>query len=124
MHPRKCEGYGLSDGEGCECLWSAIRKLIPSLCSAGVCKQAHLPIWSNKQLQYWSRLFALDSQLIWFEKQNLLELGNWVQRKMTNAFNCQLDAKLKLEQSGIPLATLECEWKAQIEAQLAAAPHE
>ena len=36
-HPRKCLGFGLSDGEGCERFWSAIRKLIPSLRVSGVC---------------------------------------------------------------------------------------
>ena len=35
-HPRKCRGFGLSDGEGCERLWSAIRKLIPILRVSGV----------------------------------------------------------------------------------------
>lgn len=30
-HPRKCVGFGLSDGEGCERFWSMIRKLIPTL---------------------------------------------------------------------------------------------
>jgi hypothetical protein len=35
-HPRKCSGFGLTDGEGCERFWSAIRLLIPSLRMAGV----------------------------------------------------------------------------------------
>ena len=35
-HPRKCAGFGLSDGEGCERFWSAIRPLIPSLHVSGV----------------------------------------------------------------------------------------
>jgi hypothetical protein len=35
-HPRKCEGFGLSDGEGCERFWSAIKLLIPSLRVCGV----------------------------------------------------------------------------------------
>ena len=35
-HPRKCRGFGLTDGEGCERFWSAIRKLIPSLRVSGV----------------------------------------------------------------------------------------
>jgi hypothetical protein len=35
-HPRKCQGFGLSDGEGCERFWSSIRKLIPSLRMSGV----------------------------------------------------------------------------------------
>ena len=36
-HPRKCKGFGLTDGEGCERLWSSIKKLIPSLRVSGVC---------------------------------------------------------------------------------------
>jgi Kyakuja-Dileera-Zisupton transposase len=35
-HPRKCQGFGLSDGEGCERFWSSIRKLIPTLRMSGV----------------------------------------------------------------------------------------
>lgn len=35
-HPRKCSGFGLSDGEGCERFWSAIKKLIPTLRVSGV----------------------------------------------------------------------------------------
>ncbi|KAF9063376.1 hypothetical protein BDP27DRAFT_1232258 [Rhodocollybia butyracea] len=30
-HPRKCKGFGLSDGEGCERLWHSISKLIAYL---------------------------------------------------------------------------------------------
>ena len=36
-HPRKHQGFGLSDGEGCERFWSAIKGLIPSLHNSGVC---------------------------------------------------------------------------------------
>lgn len=36
-HPRKCNGFGLSDGEGCERFWSSIWKLIPILRVSGVC---------------------------------------------------------------------------------------
>jgi hypothetical protein len=35
-HPRKCAGFGLTDGEGCERLWSALKKLIPHLRMSGV----------------------------------------------------------------------------------------
>lgn len=35
-HPRKREGFGLSDGEGCERLWSALEFLIPTLRVSGV----------------------------------------------------------------------------------------
>lgn len=35
-HPRKCKGFGLSDGEGCERFWSQLKKLIPPLRVSGV----------------------------------------------------------------------------------------
>jgi hypothetical protein len=35
-HPRKCLGFGLTDGEGCERFWSLIRPLIPCLRVSGV----------------------------------------------------------------------------------------
>lgn len=35
-HPRKCVGFGLTDGEGCERVWSSIRKLISVLRVTGV----------------------------------------------------------------------------------------
>lgn len=36
FHPRKCKGFGLSDGEGCERFWSQLKKLIPSLRVSGM----------------------------------------------------------------------------------------
>jgi Kyakuja-Dileera-Zisupton transposase len=35
-HPRKCCGFGLTDGEGCERFWSSLKKLIPGLRVSGV----------------------------------------------------------------------------------------
>ena len=35
-HPRKCVGFGLSDGEGCERFWSMIKRLIAPLRVSGV----------------------------------------------------------------------------------------
>lgn len=39
-HPRKREGFGLTDGEGCERLWSDLKKLIPTLRVSGVCSSS------------------------------------------------------------------------------------
>jgi hypothetical protein len=39
-HPRKREDFGLTDGEGCERFWSAIRRLIPVLRVSGVSERA------------------------------------------------------------------------------------
>ena len=36
-HPRKCKGFRLSDGEGCERFWSQLKRLIPLLRVSGVC---------------------------------------------------------------------------------------
>ena len=36
-HPRKCKGFGFSDGEGCEQFWHSISKLIAHLRVCGVC---------------------------------------------------------------------------------------
>ncbi|KAI5993383.1 hypothetical protein EDC04DRAFT_2872667 [Pisolithus marmoratus] len=48
-HPCKCVGFGLSDGEGCEQLWSSLKMLIP----------------------YHQRLFVLDNQIhhFWLDKK-------------------------------------------------------
>ena len=69
----------------------------------------------------WDRMLSnvLNSQLIWFEKQNLLELGYQIQGKMASALSHQMDTNIRLQQSRVPLAILEHKWKAQTEAQLA-----
>jgi Kyakuja-Dileera-Zisupton transposase/CxC1 like cysteine cluster associated with KDZ transposases len=43
-HPRKCKGFGLCDGEGCERFWSAISHLIPSLRVSGVSPSCFLVV--------------------------------------------------------------------------------
>jgi hypothetical protein len=35
-HPRKCVGFGLTDGEGCERFWNAIIRIIPAMRVSGV----------------------------------------------------------------------------------------
>ncbi|KAG1900861.1 uncharacterized protein F5891DRAFT_1128391 [Suillus fuscotomentosus] len=47
-HPRKREGFGLSDGEGCEQLWSSLKQLIPSLRISG--RWLHCQIKKNVAL--------------------------------------------------------------------------
>ncbi|KAF8130556.1 hypothetical protein EV363DRAFT_1399064 [Boletus edulis] len=58
-HPRKCKGFGLSDGEGCERLWSELKKLIPSLCVS----------------EYHHRLSILDSQVLYLHEKSLFNFG-------------------------------------------------
>ncbi|KAG1868543.1 hypothetical protein F4604DRAFT_1881488 [Suillus subluteus] len=48
-HPCKCEGFGLSDGEGCKCLWSALKHLIALLHISGVTSLFHcICIWTER----------------------------------------------------------------------------
>ena len=98
--------------------------MIPSLRSAGVCLLLCLITSLIRILQYWRRLFALDSHLIWFEQNNLLDLGRWAQRKRASAIARKHDATVKLLESGVPLEQLEREWKEQVDAQRCSAPRE
>ncbi|EJD41839.1 hypothetical protein AURDEDRAFT_68243 [Auricularia subglabra TFB-10046 SS5] len=41
FHPRKRDSFGLSDGEGCERFWSAIRHLIACLRVSGASAPCH-----------------------------------------------------------------------------------
>ncbi|KIJ30957.1 hypothetical protein M422DRAFT_783872 [Sphaerobolus stellatus SS14] len=102
-HLRKCIGYGLSDGEGCERFWSNIRKLIPPLRVTG----RHRWRW------------VLDRQFRHFKQDNLHNLAAIMKRKYKA---CDKKAKLAektLKKAGIPEATLKTQWLLQVEAQTA-----
>ncbi|KAI6127276.1 hypothetical protein F5141DRAFT_1250334 [Pisolithus sp. B1] len=66
-HPQKCVGFGLSDGEGCEQLWSSLKMLIPILQVSG----------------YHQRLFVLDNQIHHFDRKAFAALGQWLNKKWT-----------------------------------------
>ncbi|KAH6886607.1 hypothetical protein BKA70DRAFT_1123120 [Coprinopsis sp. MPI-PUGE-AT-0042] len=98
-HPRKCSGFGLSDGEGCERFWSAIKLLIPSLRVSGK----------------FQRLFTLDVQVIHLREQSLESVGAWIARKWTSCH-------IRYDQAISVLATKQWtrdEYQAQWEAQCA-----
>ncbi|KAH9912541.1 uncharacterized protein B0H18DRAFT_1088385 [Fomitopsis serialis] len=91
-HPRKCTGFGLSDGEGCERFWSSIQRLIPSL-------------------RYHQRLFMIDTQL-----------GHWLHRKWYQCESRLRTAQHEVQESGFSLQELRDEWRSQVEAQTKPAP--
>ncbi|KAG1833599.1 hypothetical protein DFJ58DRAFT_736069 [Suillus subalutaceus] len=73
-HPRKCEGFGLSDGEGCERLWSALKHLIAPLRVSG----------------FHQRLFVLNTQVRTSMRRTLViwqlvdpEVDNCIKKKST-----------------------------------------
>jgi len=61
-HPQKCEGFGLSDGEGCERFWSSIQSLISS---------CHV-------FTYFNCIYAIDTQIKALDQKSLLGMGTWI----------------------------------------------
>ncbi|KAF9514019.1 hypothetical protein BS47DRAFT_1392769 [Hydnum rufescens UP504] len=63
-HPQKGDVWGLTDGEGCEHLWSDLQRLIPNLHVSG----------------YHHRLFILDLQIEHLDDVKLSQAGIWLER--------------------------------------------
>ncbi|TFY57790.1 hypothetical protein EVJ58_g6817 [Rhodofomes roseus] len=102
-HPRKCVGFGLSDGEGCERFWSSIQRLIPSL-------------------RYHQRLFVIDTQVKHLDVMSLRKLGQWLSRKWYRCHDRLSTAQREVQDSGFSSDELRAEWRLQIEAQTKPAP--
>ncbi|KAF7964775.1 hypothetical protein HWV62_3126 [Athelia sp. TMB] len=100
-HPRKCEGFGLSDGEGCERFWSAIRKLIPTLRISG----------------YFQRLYTLDLHIKFLTSQAHATSGEWLARRWKMCHKRKVEAEKGLRKSGKALPFLREQWALQVTAQ-------
>ncbi|KAK7459520.1 hypothetical protein VKT23_009503 [Stygiomarasmius scandens] len=100
-HPRKCERFGLSDGEGAERLWHSIQHLIAYTHIAG----------------YHLRLYTLDAQFHFGNNENLLRMGQWIARKYCLLESKRCENEKELAESGIPIKTLREQWKNQVEMQ-------
>ncbi|KZV94701.1 hypothetical protein EXIGLDRAFT_586684, partial [Exidia glandulosa HHB12029] len=108
FHPRKREGFGLTDGEGCERFWSAIRHLIAGLRVTG----------------FHRRLFVLDRQIEWLQHESMWKVGRWLLRRYNDAVERRNNVKLILDRSGVTRADLALEWQAQVTAQLVKPPRQ
>ncbi|KAH7903544.1 hypothetical protein BJ138DRAFT_1107585 [Hygrophoropsis aurantiaca] len=98
-HPRKCIGFGLSDGEGCKRLWSDLKILIPSLRISG----------------FHQRLFSLDCRIKYLDEKSLCQLGHWLRRHWDSCQGRMTGATRKLD--GCDIDNLRHEWQAQVIAQ-------
>ncbi|KII84699.1 hypothetical protein PLICRDRAFT_117578 [Plicaturopsis crispa FD-325 SS-3] len=105
-HPRKCVGFGLTDGEGCERFWSAIKKLIPVLRVSG----------------YHQRLYVLDTQVKYLDDKSLHGLGIWLGRRWLQCQRKKADAELRLADIKASDESLRREWAAQVSEQTKLAP--
>ncbi|KAG1847703.1 hypothetical protein F4604DRAFT_1935747 [Suillus subluteus] len=100
-HPRKCEGFGLSDGEGCECLWSALKMLIPPLRVSG----------------HHQQLFVLNAQVRHLDGKNMDTFGEWLSRRWSRCQTKKSSAEHALRQLSVDEANIRLEWRAQVENQ-------
>ena len=103
-HPRKCKGFGLSDGEGCERFWKAIKPLIPSCRVSG----------------YYNRIYTIDTQVKHIDEQSLMGLGNWLRKKWISMGDKQSDALVVLEmveEKGFSIEFLQTQWEEQVAEQ-------
>ncbi|KAH6874804.1 hypothetical protein BKA70DRAFT_1449221 [Coprinopsis sp. MPI-PUGE-AT-0042] len=100
-HPRKCEGFGLSDGEGCERFWFSIQILIPSLRVSG----------------YHQRLLTIDLQVEHVRETSLLQLGKWIARTWRLCSERCAVAVAELDATGLDPDYLEHQWREQVTSQ-------
>ncbi|KAL1697872.1 hypothetical protein EV121DRAFT_274797, partial [Schizophyllum commune] len=99
-HPRKCIGFGLTDGEGCERFWHSLSRLIA-------------------YLRYHRRNFTIDSQIATLTEEHLLRLGDWQQRKFKNCALLRAEAEKDLLASGWSVPDLQKQWDDQVRASTA-----
>ncbi|KAJ7581690.1 hypothetical protein C8J56DRAFT_1006012 [Mycena floridula] len=100
-HPRKCLGFGLSDGEACERLWKLLKLLIPILRVCG----------------HFVRLYLLDSQVKQLDKKSMEGMGRWLAWKWTALLERQAKAKEELAGAGVSVDELKQQWQTQVEEQ-------
>lgn len=125
-HPCKCDGFGLTDGEGCKRFWHSISKLVVYLSVCGV----SFPLlflfsyWmlTLPPLQHHTRLYTLDSQIQHADRENLIGLGKWLACKWCNAKEKRTEAKKDISESQESPDFLQLQWKAQVAAQTKPSP--
>ncbi|KAJ3963600.1 hypothetical protein EV361DRAFT_813214, partial [Lentinula raphanica] len=106
-HPRKCEGFGLSDGEGCERFWHSISKLIAYLRVCG----------------HYTRLYTLDAQVQYADRVSLVGLGDWLARKWRITQAKHREADMEVINSGRDAQYLREQWKEQVLLQTKPLPN-
>ncbi|KAJ7127206.1 hypothetical protein C8R44DRAFT_830670 [Mycena epipterygia] len=95
-HPRKREGFGFTNREGCERLWHSISHLI-----------VHLRISSVQHT----------------DEANLFKLAEWIHRRALFSKAKRMEAELELTESRHAVPFLRAQWAAQVKAQTKPLPH-
>ncbi|EJD39841.1 hypothetical protein AURDEDRAFT_36376, partial [Auricularia subglabra TFB-10046 SS5] len=105
--PRMKKGMGLTDGEGVERLWSALRMLIPKL----------------RAVSRRRRLVLLDRQLQRLGRRMRQNLGKWVRRRRKAIVEKAQKATTQLVKSGHARQYLRSQWEEQRSAELSIRSH-
>ncbi|KAI0245088.1 hypothetical protein BJV78DRAFT_1141541 [Lactifluus subvellereus] len=100
-HPRKCRGFGLTDGEGCERFWSSLKKLIPGLRVTG----------------YYQRILIIDNQICFLNEKALDGIGHWLYWRWYHCQQKKQEADGVLAACGVGEDVLRSEWAAQVREQ-------
>ncbi|KAH8115012.1 hypothetical protein DFH11DRAFT_1507975 [Phellopilus nigrolimitatus] len=107
-HPRKCAGFGLTDGEGCERFWSSIKHLISTLRISG----------------FYQRLNLIDAQVQFLGNSNLFKLGAWLFNRTRQCYERLHAAEKEMVKCSIPEGELALEWENQVDEQCKALPRQ
>ncbi|KAJ3714958.1 hypothetical protein C8R42DRAFT_590499, partial [Lentinula raphanica] len=107
-HPRKCKGFGLSDGEGCERFWHSISRLVPYL---RVCGHYH-------------RLYSLDTQIQHADQESLWGLATWIIRKWKLTEAKRIDGEKDVRFSMKSPDFLRAQWAEQVKYQTRPLPRQ
>jgi hypothetical protein len=120
FNPRLQIGFGLSDGEGVERLWSRLRKLIGVTRCSGVClSTAFRIIIQIRNSQRTRRIWLLDRQASFIGHDLRDSLGEWIRHRLIRGVQAKSDeARDILGHCGIPLADLRAQWELQKASQL------
>ncbi|EJD36390.1 hypothetical protein AURDEDRAFT_74267 [Auricularia subglabra TFB-10046 SS5] len=105
--PRMKKGMGLTDGEGVERLWSALRMLIPKL----------------RAVSRRRRLVLLDRQLQRLGRRMRQNLGKWMRRRRKAIQDKSEKAAAQLVKSGHTRRYLSKQWEEQRRAELSVRSH-
>ncbi|KAG1854229.1 hypothetical protein F4604DRAFT_1883345 [Suillus subluteus] len=101
-YPRKRKGFGLSDGKGCEWLWSFLKPLISSLRVSG----------------FNERLFVLDTQIRHLDSKSLQGFRHWLHQCWIHCQSKKNDVLDRLHALELDENALHVEWKAQVDHQM------
>ncbi|KAH8113030.1 hypothetical protein DFH11DRAFT_1511011 [Phellopilus nigrolimitatus] len=107
-HPRKCVGFGLTDGEGCERFWSSIKHLISTLRISGS----------------YQRLCLIDAQVQFLSNNNLFKLGAWLFNHTRQCYERLHAAEKEMLKCSISEDELALEWEKQVDEQTKALPRQ